>query len=87
MMKKEGPKFNKDNYKIWKDKMKIYIIGLGAQYWKQVETTYVSPTTTPLTPDELREQQDNMQALEAIVSTLSDSKYIDVQGLETTGEV
>lgn len=31
MMKREGPKFNRGNFKIWKEKMKIYIKILGAQ--------------------------------------------------------
>lgn len=87
MMKKGGPKFTKDNYQIWKDWMKIYIKGFGAQYWNHVINKHVAPTTNPLTPDELKEQQENIQALEAIVSTLSDSEYIDVHGLETTFEV
>lgn len=86
-MKKEGPKFNKDNYKIQKNRMKIYLKGLGAQYQKHVENTYVAPTTAPLTPDELKDLQENMQALEAIVSTLSNSEYIDVQGFKTAHDI
>lgn len=67
--------------------MKIYIKGLGAQYWNHVINKYVSPTTSPLTLDEIKERQENIQALEAIVSTLSNFEYIDVHGLETAFEV
>lgn len=67
--------------------MKIYLLLLWLNILKHIETAYVAPTTAPLTPDELKDQQENMQALEAIVSTLSNSKYIDVQGLETAHEV
>lgn len=81
-MKKEGSKFTKENYQIWSDRMKIYIKGMGAQFWQHVMTQYVAPVG-PLTMDQLKEQQENIQALEAIVSTLADTKYIDVHGLET----
>lgn len=67
--------------------MKIYIKGLHAHYWNDVVNKYVSPTTSPLKTDELKEQQENIQALEAIVSTLFDFEYIDVHGLETAFEV
>lgn len=60
--------------------MKIYIKGMGPQFWEHVVNQYSPPTST-LTADQLKEQQENIQALEAIVSTLSDSKYIDVHGL------
>lgn len=86
MIKKEGLKFNKDNYRIWSNKMKIYNKSLGSQYWDHVETPYVAPTGT-LTDDQKKEQQENHQALEVITSFLSDAKYVDVHGLETAYEV
>lgn len=66
--------------------MKIYIKSLQSQYWDHVVTKYNLPSGT-LTDDQKKEQQENNQALEAIISTLSDSKYVDVHGLETAHEV
>lgn len=37
--------------------------------------------------DHKKEQQENHQALEAIISSLSDIEYVDVHGLETAYEV
>ncbi|GLJ11241.1 hypothetical protein SUGI_0148320 [Cryptomeria japonica] len=85
MMKKEGSKFNREKYNIWSDRMKIYIKSLGSQYWEHV-TQYVAPSGT-MSDDQKKEQQENNQALEGIISSLSNSEYIDVHGLETTYEV
>ena len=46
MMKREGPKFNRENSSIWKDRMKIYIRSMGAQHWSYVENAFVIPTGT-----------------------------------------
>lgn len=85
-MKKEGPKFTKDNYWIWIDRMKIYLKGMECQYWEHVVNMYQTPTN-PLTIDQLKVEQENIQALEAIVSTLSNSEYTDVHGLEIAYEL
>lgn len=37
--------------------------------------------------DQKKEKQENNQALEAIISSLSDAEYVDVHGLETAHEV
>lgn len=66
--------------------MKIYIKSLGSQYWDHIENKYTTPTR-PLTDDQKKEQQENHQALEAIISSLSDAEYVDVHGLETPYEV
>ena len=86
MIKKECPKFNRENYRIWSDKMKIYIKILGSQYWEHLDNKYVAPTRM-LTDDQKKEKQENNQALEAIISSLSDVEYVDVHGLETAYEV
>lgn len=85
-MKKEGPKFNRENFKIWSDRMKIYIKSLGSQYWEHVVTKYNFPSGI-LSDDKKKEQHENNQALEAIINPLSNSKYVDVHGLQTTYEV
>lgn len=74
MMKREGPKFNRDNFKIWKDRMKIYIKSMGDQQWSYVENAYVIPTST-LTNDQKREIQENGQVREALISSLLDIEY------------
>lgn len=85
-MKRDGLKFNRDNYTIQSDRMKIYIKRLGSQYWDHVVTQYNLPTGI-LTDDQKKEQQENNQALEAIISTLSDSEYVDVHGLDIAYKV
>lgn len=82
MMNKKGPKFNRENYSIQSDRMKIYIKSLGNQYWEHVFYQYVAPCGT-MTDDQKKEQQENNQALETIISSLSDVDYVDVHGLET----
>lgn len=77
MMKREGPKFNRDNFKIWKDIMKIYIRRMGAQHWSYVENAYVIRIGT-LTNDQKREIQENGQVMEALINILSGIEFIDV---------
>lgn len=66
--------------------MKIYIKSLGSQYWEHVFIEYVALSVT-MSDDQNKEQQENNQALEAIISSLSDSEYVDVHGLGTTSDV
>lgn len=66
--------------------MKIYIKSLGNQYWEHVGTQYVAPSGL-MTDDQKKEQQENNQALEAIISSLSDAEYVDVYGLGIIYEV
>lgn len=47
---------------------------------------YISPTGM-LTDDHKNEQQENHQALEAIISSMSNAEYVDVHGLETAYEL
>lgn len=86
MMKREGPKFNRDNFNIWKDRMKIYIRSMGAQHQSYAENAYVAPTGT-LTDDQKREMQENGQVMEALISSLFDIKFIDVQDKVNLKEV
>ncbi|GLJ44422.1 hypothetical protein SUGI_0931740 [Cryptomeria japonica] len=86
MMKREGPKFNRDNFKIWKDIMKIYIKSLDAQHWNYVENAYVIPSGI-LTDDYKREIQENGQVMEALISNLSDVEFIDVQDKDNLKDV
>lgn len=65
--------------------MNIYVKGIGAQFWQHVITKYVPPTG-PLTVDQLKKLLESIQALEAIVGTLSGTEYIDVHGLEISFE-
>lgn len=60
--------------------MQIYIKSLGSQYWEHVNTKYIVPIGI-LTDDQKKEQEENHQALEAIISSLSDVEYVDVHGL------
>lgn len=66
--------------------MNIYIKSLGSQYWEHIVTKYNLPSGI-LTDDQKKEQQENNQAFETIISSLSDLEYVDVHGLETTYEV
>lgn len=84
-MKKEGPKFKRENYKIQSDRIKIHIKSLGRKYQEHV-TKYNLPSGI-LSDDQKKEQEENNQVLEAIISSLSDSEYVDVHGLETDYEV
>lgn len=74
-MKKEGLKFNKDNYRIWRDRMNISIKSLGSQYWDHIGTNYITPIGI-LTNDQKKEQQENHQELEAIINSSSDVWYL-----------
>ncbi|GLJ33165.1 hypothetical protein SUGI_0667760 [Cryptomeria japonica] len=85
-MKREGPKFNRENFGIWKDRMKIFIKNMGVQHWSYVEDVYVVPTGT-LTDDQKREIQENGQVMEALISSLSDIEFIDVQDKANPKEV
>lgn len=50
--------------------MKIYIKNLGSEYWNNIGTKYITPTGI-LTDDQKKEQQENHQTLEVIISSLS----------------
>lgn len=86
MMKREGPKFNRENFSIWKDRMKIYIRSMGAQHWSYVENAYAAPTGT-LIDDQKREMQENGQVMEALISSLSEIEFINVQDKVNPKEV
>lgn len=86
MMKREGPKFNRDNFKIWKDRMKIYIKSMGAQQWSYVENVFVILIGT-LTDDQKREIQENGKVMEALISSLSEIEFIDVEDKDNPKEV
>ncbi|GLJ17030.1 hypothetical protein SUGI_0294650 [Cryptomeria japonica] len=66
--------------------MNIYIKSLGSQYWEHVVKQYPASSGT-LSDDQKKEQEENNQALEAIISSLSDLEYVDVHGLEATYDV
>lgn len=65
--------------------MKIYIKSLGSIYQEHVGTRYVAPSRI-MTDDQKKEQGENNQAVEAIISSLSDVEYVDVHGLKTAYE-
>ena len=55
-MRKEGPKFTRENYPVWCGKMKLYLIGMGNQCWNDVVTKYNAPKKT-LCVDDLKENK------------------------------
>lgn len=59
---------------------------MGAQHWSYVENAYVSPTGTH-TDDQKREIQKNGKVMEALISSLSDIEFIDVQDKENPKDI
>lgn len=82
MMRKEGPKFSKENYTLWCGRMRLYLRTLGEHYQNHVITKYNEPLEV-LTPDQIKERQDNTTAMDLIASSLSDNEYVEVQDLKT----
>ncbi|GLJ43327.1 hypothetical protein SUGI_0899930 [Cryptomeria japonica] len=74
MMRKEGPKFSKENYTLCYGRMKLYLRSLGEHYWNHVIIEYIEPSGT-LTRNQIKKRQDNTVAMDLIVSTLCDNEF------------
>lgn len=67
--------------------MRGYLISLGYNTRKAVETKYVQPKNGLTTPDEIQSYEENEKARYAIFSGLSKTKLTKVISLNTTYEV
>lgn len=81
------PIFERSDYSFWKVQMRGYLISLGYNTWKEVETKYVQPTNGLTTPDEIQAYAENEKASYAIFSALSKIELTNIILLNTAYEV
>jgi hypothetical protein len=66
----KDPLFNGTNFKLWKVKMRTYIMALGAVVWNVVEIVYVKQVVLD-NKDHKIESSFNAKAMNAILSGLA----------------
>lgn len=87
VFRKESPRFDGNNYTIWKDQMEVHLKCLGEEYWKLTKNTHNVPLNGPVTTVEIKDVEHNIRAKEALISALTNSKMTNVMGLQTAHEI
>ena len=85
--KKDIPRFDGMNYSLWKARMECHLRCIGEPYWKITKNTYVIPQNSPSTTNEIKEAKNNVRAMEALLSALTNSEMKTVMDLKTTYEI
>jgi len=85
--KKDSLKFDGTNFNLRKGRMKCHLRCMGVAYWTMVTTQYVPPQGGPKTQNEITDAENNLQTMEALLSSLSDSELSNVIDLPTAFEI
>ena len=78
------PLFTGDNYAYWSVRMKCHLMPLGYKVWRYVENEYKISYNLPADRDELDQYETNANALNAILSGLTNSVFVKVMQCKTT---
>ena len=85
--KKDGPRFDGTNYSLWKVRMQCQLRCIGEAFQKITKDPYVIPQNGPSTIDEIKDAENNIRVIEALVSALTDSEMENVIGLQIAHEI
>ncbi|GLJ22783.1 hypothetical protein SUGI_0429240 [Cryptomeria japonica] len=80
MYKTDAPKLNKSSFSTWQKRMKLHLSGVGEYVVYYLENDFITPSTYPLTMEEIKAKKEHIQAMIEITSALTDSKFNDLEG-------
>ena len=84
--RREICKLNKDNFKTWKELMRLHLSTIGDSSLKYLDTKYVAPTRT-MTTEEITERNNHNIMIIDIASTLNYTKFDEVSDCGTSYEI
>lgn len=74
--------FNGKNYAFWSIRIQTHIMALGFDVWKSIVTSYKDPTIPPINQDGKKACKHNAKAMNYILSSISESRFIKVMPCE-----
>ncbi|GLJ37402.1 hypothetical protein SUGI_0759380 [Cryptomeria japonica] len=80
MYKRDAPKLNKSSFSTWQKRMKLHLLGIGEYVVYYLENDFVTPSTYPLTMEEIKAKQEHIQVAIEITSALTDLEFNDLEG-------
>ena len=82
------PLFDGLNYAFWSIRMKVYLQAQGTDIWKMIENTYNIPSTTlATTATDKNNFENNLKAMNALLSGLTETVFVKVMHYETAKEI
>ena len=78
------PLFDELTYAFWSIRMKVYLQAQGTDVWKMIVNTYNIPVgPSPTSATERKYFEDNLKAMNAILSGLTEMVFVKVMHCET----
>jgi hypothetical protein len=87
MSSNKAPLFKGNDYAFWSVRMKNYLIALGCDVWKVVESGYTTPSTQPNDIVVKKLYNDNSREINAIVGGLTNPIFVKVMHCKSTKEI
>lgn len=87
LFKKDSLRFDGRNNTMWKNRMEVHLKCLGEDYRKITKNVYGVPQNGPSTPNEVKEDEYNFRAKEALLSALIDFEMTNVMELQIVQEI
>ena len=84
--RREIPKRNRDNFKIWQELMKLHLMSLSHTICHYLETIYIAPTT-PMSTEKMIEHKNHTIMMVDIASTISYKEFDEIKGCKTTHDM
>jgi len=78
---------NGDNLLYWKTTTRAYVQSLGAEVWAIVERGYQYLATVSMDPEERKSYEFSAKVANALLGSLSESKFVKVMQFNTTKEI
>jgi hypothetical protein len=75
--------FDGKNYAFWSIRMQTYLMSFGFDIWKSFMNGYTSPKTPPTYVTGKNPSENNAKAMNAILCSLSESKFDKVVHYES----
>jgi len=85
--KKQIPLFDGSNYGLWKVRMEAFLIALGYEVWKSVNSNYTVPQNGISTQDDIRATEIDGKAKHALLSRLTNSELVKVVNLKIANAI
>ena len=87
MSSNKAPLFKGNDYAFWSVRMKSYIMALGWDVWKTIESGYTSPSTPPNDTTTKKLCNENSRAINAILGGLTNPIFVKVMHCKSAKEI